>query len=185
MQAELDTDKVGVSRKDRPHSASGVYPQRWGHFAKGATKTQRWGQIAKVGYNRKGKGGAKMQMRDKNFYSYSILMKVARSRGYETVDSVVRHLAPILGKTRRNTLDKLMNGMLSRSECHVIGAFFQMTPVEYTDVFLNGLFVEITDGKYVCHIDDFEEHLKPLPEVKRRVGKNLSMDELMGLLDSL
>lgn len=177
MQA--NTDKVGVSRKGRPHSA------RWGASAKVGSFCKGCPQNAKVGYKRKGKCGAKMQMRDKNFYSYSTLMKVARSRGYETVDSVVRHLAPILGNTRRSTLDKLINGTMSRSECHVIGAFFQMTPVEYTDVFLNGLFVEITDGKYVCYIDDFEEHLKPLPEVKRRVGKNLSMDELMGLLDSL
>ena len=97
-------------------------------------ESQRWGHFAKVGVKRKGgvksqrKGGVKTQM---GFFDKSVLEKVALSRGYYNMRAISDGLAPVFETTSKRMQGKLERGQLTKEECEVIGAYFEMTMKEY------------------------------------------------------
>lgn len=139
----------------------------------GGVESQRWGHFAKVGAKRKGgvksqrKGGVKTQM---GFFRKSVLEKVALSRGYYNMRAISDGLAPVFETTSKRMQGKLERGQLTKEECEVIGAYFEMTMKEYYEVFMDGLFQPDVMGHYRCHIENMKEHMNP-PEDEEKPKK--------------
>ena len=165
-----------MSRKDRPCFA-------------------RWGGIAKVGAKRKGgvksqrKGGVETQM---GFFRKSVLEKVALSRGYYNMRAISDGLAPVFETTSKRMQGKLERGQLTKEECEVIGAYFEMTMKEYYEVFMDGLFQPDVMGHYRCHIENMKEHMnppedeeKPKKQDKRRRRKEQLLAEIMDEIEKI
>ena len=87
--------------------------------------------------------------------------KVALSRGYYNMRAISDGLAPVFETTSKRMQGKLERGQLTKEECEVIGAYFEMTMKEYYEVFMDGLFQPDAVGHYRCHIENLKEHMKP------------------------
>ena len=125
-----------------------------GSFCKGGGKSQR-------------KGGVETQM---GFFRKSVLEKVALSRGYYNMRAIADGLAPVFETTSKRMQGKLERGHLTKEECEVIGAYFEMTMKEYYEVFMDGLFQPDVMGHYRCHIENMKEHMNP-PEDEEKPKK--------------
>lgn len=86
-------------------------------------------------------------------YSQEKLMQMAKHRGYFTTHAIARTLSQNTGLSVATWENKLSSGHLSREEMIVIAAWFEMTPKEFCDVFLHGLFAENDLGHFEAHID--------------------------------
>ena len=96
--------------------------------------------------------------------------KVALSRGYYNMRAIADGLAPMFETTSKRMQGKLERGQLTKEECEVIGAYFEMTMKEYYEVFMDGLFQPDVMGHYRCHIENMKEHMKP-PEDEEKPKK--------------
>ena len=147
-------------------------------------ESQRWGHFAKVGAKRKGgvksqrKGGVETQM---GFFDKSALEKVALSRGYYNMRAIADGLAPVFETTSKRMQNKLERGQLTKEECEVIGAYFEMTMKEYYEVFMDGLFQPDVMGHYRCHIENMKEHMEPPEpeEPKKNRGRRKTRQEMI------
>ena len=154
---------MGVSRKTAPILQVG-WVCKGGAVSQGGVQTQRWGQNAKK------QGGVKTQMaiRTNRLYSYENMKKIAESRGYMSARAIAFRLAPLLGMTEQSVKAKLKSGTFSMDETFITGAFFQMSPEEYYEVFMGGLFRKNNAGRYVCCLDDVNNNLEPVNEKPRK-----------------
>lgn len=121
------------------------------------------------------------------FFRKSVLEKVALSRGYYNMRAISDGLAPVFETTSKRMQNKLERGQLTKEECEVIGAFFEMTMKEFYDVFMNGLFQPTVTGHYVCHIDHMKEHMKPpepIEEKPKRKGRSRK-DKIQAIIDEI
>ena len=82
---------------------------------------------------------------------------IARDRGFFSDQVLYAAVAQELLITVTGAEELLKSGKLSWGQIILIGAMFEMTPGEFCDVFLNGYFVEVVDGKYVATIEDEEK----------------------------
>lgn len=80
--------------------------------------------------------------------------KVAESRGYQTLPSVYAAVSEELNITMGGAMRLLKYGKMSWGQIVVIASFFEMTPIEFCDVFLSGVFKEAVDGKWVATCDN-------------------------------
>lgn len=117
---------------------------------KGGVKTQR-------GWKRK-ESAVKMQG---NYYSSKKLIEVTKHRGYYNVHSVAVALSQDTGLSVSTLENKISSGHFSREEMIVIASYFEMTPKEFCDVFLNGLFNENHLGHFIAHVDSAYAVLHP------------------------
>lgn len=154
-----------------PKTQEWGYPAKVGLKCKSAPKMQRWGQNATVGVNRKGRShsGVKMQTR---FFNKKRLLKMAEHRGYLTERAVADRVSEILDIKPETVKQRLDKGKFSLEERIVIADYFEMTPVEFLDVFLSGVFVEDSTGHYVCWVDNPYEVLHPNHEEKKTVTQS-------------
>lgn len=126
---------------------------RWGIFA------MERGANAKVGSKRKGGENAKMAVRTQRYYSSEKLTEVTKHRGYYTAKAVAQILSQNTGLSVSTWVSKISTGHFSREEMVYVAAYFEMTPKEFCDVFLHGLFNEDSLGHFVAHIKSKEEIL--------------------------
>ena len=132
-----------------------------GSFCKGGVESQRT-------------GGVKTQI---GFFDKSKLEKVALTRGYYNLRAIADGLVPVFELSSKKIQNKLNSGRLTKEECEVIGAFFEMTMKEYYDVVMFGLFQEDREGHYRCKVDDIYRHLHPQPSVVSPVERSRIMRE--------
>lgn len=92
------------------------------------------------------------------------LKKIARSRGVFSDQTLCAMVADELRTTVGFARKILTTGKMTWGQCIVIGALFEMTPAEFCDVFLSGVFREVVDGKWVAVVDDKDALLDRLPQ---------------------
>lgn len=90
----------------------------------------------------------KMQAMPK--WDYERLKFIARDRGYSTELSIAAAISDAIGISISSAKSVLKSGRMPWSYILTIGALFEMTPLEFCDVFLNGYFEEAVDGKWVA-----------------------------------
>lgn len=114
---------------------------------------------------------------------------MARFRGYYTIEPIAVGLSQNTGLSVSSWKNKLGSGHLSREEMIVIAAYFEMTPKEFCDVFLNGLFNEDSLGHFIAHIDSAYELLHPPKKKsqwqKQKEKKQKEREELLDTIDAL
>ena len=125
----------------------------------------------------------------RNYYSSDKLIEVTKHRGYYTFGAVAKGLSQVM-ELKPSTLEsKISSGHFSREEMIVIAAYFEMTPKEFCDVFLNGLFEENDLGHFEAHIDSAYAVLHPPKEKsnsqKWKEKKEAEREELLAQIDSL
>lgn len=85
--------------------------------------------------------------------------------------------------------NKIYSGHFSREEMLVIASYFEMTPKEFCDVFLNGLFYENELGHYTAHIESAYEVLHPPKgksySEKKREKREADLEQVLSQIDAL
>lgn len=87
-------------------------------------------------------------------WSYEKLKRAARAAGFYTDEMIRVAVARELETTTNMSAKLLRTGRLSWGQAMLIGGLFEMTPAVFCDVFLNGYFKEIADGRFVAQVDD-------------------------------
>lgn len=125
----------------------------------------------------------------RNYYSSEKLIEVTKHRGYYNAKSVAIAISQNTGLSVATITNKIYSGHFSREEMIVIAAYFEMTPKEFCDVFLNGLFNENSLGHYIAHIDSAYAVLHPPKEKsawqKQKEKKQKEREELLDTIDAL
>ena len=120
------------------------------------------------------------------YYSSEKLIQVTKHRGYYNVRSVAIAIAQHTGLSARRIETKIHSGHFSREEMIVIAAYFEMTPIEFCDVFLNGLFNEDNLGHYIAHVESPKALLNPPRTTKTaREKKQEDIEDMLETIDSL
>lgn len=90
-----------------------------------------------------------------------VFRKIARDRGYISDAILEQTVSKLIGvKTIAMVRDRLHGRQsISFAESFVLASFFRMTPKEYADTFISGIFVEDREGHFVAHIADPAEVL--------------------------
>lgn len=117
------------------------------------------------------------------FYDSDKLLKVAIDRGYRSFDAIAKALSKTFGLNPRAVRNRLTSGNLSKEECEVIGSYFQMTMVEYYDVFMSGLFQEDMEGHYICIVEEPYLHLHPKVAESRIPKRKSKTEEILEELE--
>ena len=133
------------------------------------------GSKRKGGENAK-KGAVKMQ---RNYYSTDKLIEMAKHRGYYNLHAIAVGISQDTGLAVSTLQTKINSGHFSREEMIVIAAYFEMTPKEFCDVFLNGLFNENDLGHYIAHIDSAYAVLHQQDVGKKRNNKQKSREKML------
>lgn len=111
------------------------------------------------------------------------LRKIARARGFASDMTMLAVIAQELRISVGGAKRLIESGKLTWGQTVVIAAFFEMTPVEFCDVFLSGVFKEVVDGKWVAVAENKEallyEPIKvmPAPHNEDEEGQPLCDDE--------
>lgn len=103
-------------------------------------------------------------------WDYDKLRVAAQSIGYYNEESMIAATAQELGVSMNAAKTILKSGRMSWSQILLVGALFEMTPAVFCDVFLNGYFQEIAEGKYVAYLDEEDKEplrVEPTPIRKR------------------
>lgn len=96
------------------------------------------------------------------------LKQIAKDRGYYTDVALSAIISERLGVSIIATNKLLNSGRLTWGQCIAIADLFEMTPKEFCDVFLDGVFKEVSDGVYKAHVDDVEALLqRPLAMARK------------------
>ena len=82
------------------------------------------------------------------------LRLIAQDRGYYSDLSMIAAVSDAMDVSVNGARRLLETGKMSWGQCMVVGALFEMTPLEFCDVFLSGYFKEIADGKWVAYVED-------------------------------
>ena len=115
----------------------------------------------------------------RNYYSSDKLIEVTKHRGYYNTHAVAVGLSQNMELSVGTLKGKISSGHFSREEMIVIASFFEMTPKEFCDVFLNGLFNEDDLGHYIAHIDSAYAVLHPQTDGKNRGKKKKSREDML------
>lgn len=120
-----------------------------------------------------------------SYFSKDILMSVANSRGYLTERATAFGISTALGIKQNVAKQKLRSGRFTLEESMVIGSYFEMTPKEFCDVFLNGLFEENSVGVFICTVENPKELLASAKNVPRRPTKAEKAEMIVREIESL
>lgn len=122
-------------------------------------------------------------------YEPDTLMKVAKSRGYYSKRSVVESLHKVLGIGKSTIYRKVKGDVpFNLSECCVIASTYEMTPREFCEVFLSGLFIEDSTGRYTAYVGDPGRFLHERNEEileRRQKRKEERLEDLRKFLEDL
>jgi len=88
------------------------------------------------------------------FFNDDVLIEVGRDRGYANLDALAKGLSKVLDAPWKSVRNNIKSGRITVEDSFLIADWFAMTPKEYCDVFLNGLFVIDENGHYVARVDD-------------------------------
>lgn len=95
------------------------------------------------------------------------LRQIAKDRGVYTEPTMVAMIAEELHTTVGHTRRIIGSGKMTWGEIILIASLFEMTPMEFCDCFLSGVFQEVVDGKWVAVAEDKDVLRSNLPrEVK-------------------
>lgn len=130
---------------------------------------------------------SKQNNAERPYYSRKIFMQVVKHRGYMTERAVIDALVPVLEMTKKRVSFRVRTGRWSVEQMFVIAAYFEMTPKEFYDSFMHGLFIADREGHYVCKVDAENRHTllasdnvyKPQPTAAQKRA------EIERVLDSL
>lgn len=113
--------------------------------------SEKWDTISKQNKN----ANRMMQMSQAiDQWDYNKLKMIAQDRGYYTDMAVYAAVSDEMDMSINGAKKLLETGRMSWGQILLIGALFEMTPIEFCDVFLSGYFKEIVDGKWVATIED-------------------------------
>lgn len=89
-------------------------------------------------------------------WNQALFWDVAHSRGYYTENGIIWYVSNELQLPFSTTKNLLQNGNFTFGQALVVGAFLQMTPREFCDVFLHDYFVDFTRGMgaYEAYVSD-------------------------------
>lgn len=99
-------------------------------------------------------------------WDYNKLRLIAQDRGYYTDMSIYAAVSDEMDMSINGAKKLLETGRMSWGQILIIGALFEMTPLEFCDVFLSGYFKEVVDGKWVATIDDKDSMLAQIVETR-------------------
>lgn len=126
------------------------------------------------------------------YYTSEKLIEVTKHRGYYNARSVAYGLSKYMGVTAKTVEQKIYSGHFSREEMIVIASYFEMTPKEFCDVFLNGVFNEDELGHFIAHVDSPVELLHPPKEAPKekksnrgRKSREANLQDILSQIDSL
>lgn len=113
-------------------------------------------------------------------------LQVCADRGYTHERTVVYAVAEQLNLARSTTQELLSTGRMRWEQILVIGAFFEMTPKEFCDVFLSGFFEETEQGHYRCSLEHKDWVLNP-PKIRENPveKKKLEAVKIIDLIDQV
>lgn len=89
-------------------------------------------------------------------WDYDKLKSAARAAGFYTDELIAVNIARELELSIKSTNLILRTGKMTWGQAMLIGALFEMTPALFCDVFLNGYFKEIAEGRYIAQVDNKE-----------------------------
>lgn len=139
------------------------------------------GSKRKGGENAK-KGAVKMQ---RNYYSSDKLIEMAKHRGYFSLHAIAVGISQDTGLSVSTLQNKISSGHFSREEMIVIASYFEMTPKEFCDVFLHGLFNENDLGHFIAHIDSAYAVLHQQDVGKKRNKRNSREEMLKDIVEQI
>lgn len=99
-------------------------------------------------------------------WDYNRLRAIAQDRGYYTDMSIYAAVSDEMDMSVNGAKNLLETGRMSWGQILIIGALFEMTPLEFCDVFLSGYFKEVVDGKWVATIENKEALLARIVETR-------------------
>lgn len=117
-----------------------------------------------------------------SFYSSKVLKQIALNRGYYTDEALAQCLAEHMGK-RPHVIMRKINQGFTQNEGAVVASFLEMSPKEYCDTFLHGLFKATREGHYVCYVEDPKYLL--MPPVKGKSKRKAKEEEILARLKEL
>lgn len=94
------------------------------------------------------------RMQSLDTWDYNKLKLIAQDRGYYTDAAIHAAVSDAMDMSTNGAENLLTTGRMSWGQILVIGALFEMTPLEFCDVFLSGYFREVVNGKWVATIDE-------------------------------
>lgn len=104
------------------------------------------------------------------------LMKIAYDRGYQTKLITYAVIAQEFRCSVSVAKAYIMSGKMSWGQCILLASLFEMTPVEFCDTFLNGVFQEVVDGKWVAVVED-KEALLALSPYRQNMPSSEAVDD--------
>lgn len=113
------------------------------------------------------------------YYSSEKLIQVTRHRGYYNIRAVAQALSQNTDKSLATWRTKIGSGNFSREEMIFIASYFEMTPKEFCDVFLHGLFNENELGHFVAHVESPQELFE------KRKPKQKDIEDILSQIDAL
>lgn len=123
------------------------------------------------------------------YYTSEKLLEVTKHRGYNTIRAVANGLSKYFGIYPKSIEKKIITGHFSREEMIVIAAYFEMTPKEFCDVFLNGVFNENDLGHYTAHVESPYEFLHPPKgkshSQKREERRQANLEEIVSQIEQI
>lgn len=108
-----------------------------------------------------------------NLLNSEILYSIGKDRGYYSKQDLCNAIATLLDKTPQTVYQQISSRRdFSIEQAARIGFLLEMTPKEFCDTFLSGLFIETPSGSF--RVRDLYS-MKPQPTVvkkKRRIQAN-------------
>lgn len=98
-------------------------------------------------------------------WSKEKFLKVARAHGIYTEQVLVSMMAEELRSSIGHARKILNSGKMTWGQIIVLAAMLEMTPMEFCDVFLSGVFREVVDGKWIAVVDDKDALLAHVPTI--------------------
>lgn len=138
-----------------------------------------------MGSNRKGGENAKSGVETQRYYSKEKLIQVTKHRGYYNPKAVAIAISQNTGIGVGTLETKISSGHFTREEMICIAAYFEMTPIEFCDVFFNGVFDEDDLGHFIAHIDSVYALLHPPKKMTVREKKQKDIDDMLETIEDL
>lgn len=85
-----------------------------------------------------------------NTFNEDSLLSICKDRGFYRTRDVYDSLGKVIGIEPASMRAKVREGKFTLEQTTWIAGALEMTPKEYCDTFLNGLFVETASGTYRC-----------------------------------
>lgn len=142
--AKNKTDKL------HPPSRAGKMQKKWSDIKKAETSAET--QLRK--------------MQPLATWDRDKLKQIARDRGVYSDPTMLAMIAEELHTTVGHARKVVNDGKMTWGEIILIASLFEMTPMEFCDCFLSGVFQEVVDGKWVAVAENKDALRAKLPATK-------------------